>query len=248
MRLPSGLTFGLDGAARPGHLRAAVQGSAPPPRKGPRDERGASPRAVFALPRPWTASPSLSPWPRCRCNHAPGPGLPGLPLLPHTARNALGRAAHSADTVSIPARYSRARTRPPTPGRSLRSSSSSRPGSASSTVSPSGLSIAEATFASQRFDATPIEHVTRGPTASRSRALMRRPTSSAPSRAPRTQHDLRDVVPRTVGQGAHTPDLERPRVRRLHPLRRRLGTPTAGYSMTGIFASQSSFKPGSRMN
>ena len=43
--------------------------------------------------------------------------------------------------------------------------------------------------------------------------------------------------------------FERPRVRRLHPLRRSLGTPSAGYSMTGIFASQSSFEPPtSRMN
>ena len=39
--------------------------------------------------------------------------------------------------TEMPARRSRARTRPPTPGRSSRSSASRRPGSASSTVSPS---------------------------------------------------------------------------------------------------------------
>ena len=124
--------------------------------------------------------------------------------LPHTARSALGRAAHSADTVSMPARCSRARTRAPTPGRSSRSRLSSRPGSALSTVSPSGLSIAEATFASHRLDATPIEHVTRGPTAARSRALMRRPTSSGPSRAPSTQHSSSTEHTASIGSSAFT--------------------------------------------
>ena len=62
-------------------------------------------------------------------------------------------------------------------------------------------------------------------------------------------HNLRHVVPRAVGQCAHPPELERPRVRRLDALSRRLGIPGAGYSMTGIFASQSSFEPPtSRMN
>ena len=68
----------LDRGARPGHLRAAVQGSAPPPCKGPRDERGASPvchrRSSPALDR----IPFL-PRSRCRCNHAPWPGLSGCP-------------------------------------------------------------------------------------------------------------------------------------------------------------------------
>ena len=79
-----------------------------------------------------------------------------------------------------------------------------RPGSASSTVNPSGLSIAEATFASHRFGATPIEHVTRGPTASRSYALMRRPTSSARSRAPSTQHSSSTEHTASIGSSAFT--------------------------------------------
>ena len=71
---------GLTPARAAGHLPVAVQGLPPPLRAGPRDERGASPRVGFALPRPWTASTSLSPAPAvaitCRGRGFPSPLSP----------------------------------------------------------------------------------------------------------------------------------------------------------------------------
>ena len=61
--LPDLRSRGVDGAARPGHLRVAVRGSAPPPRKG-QETNVAPPSPCHSRPpRPWTASP-----------FSPGPG------------------------------------------------------------------------------------------------------------------------------------------------------------------------------
>ena len=66
----------VDGAARPGHLRVAVRGSAPPPRKG-QETNVAPPSPCHSRSSPALDRIPFPPRSRCRCNHAPGPGLSG---------------------------------------------------------------------------------------------------------------------------------------------------------------------------
>ena len=81
--------------------------------------------------------------------------------FPQTARRRVGSERQRSETDTMPHRERRVRIRPPTPGKSVSSSSSRDPGKSSgrSTVKPSALSMAEAILASHRFGAQPIEHV-----------------------------------------------------------------------------------------
>ena len=74
--LPGLRSCGLDCTARAGHLRAAVQGSAPPPRKG-QETNVAPPSPCHSRSSPALDRIPFLPRSRCRCNHASGPGLSG---------------------------------------------------------------------------------------------------------------------------------------------------------------------------
>ena len=100
---------GLTPARAAGHLPAAVQGLPPPLRAGPRDECGASPRVGFALPRPWTASTSLSPAPAvaitCRGRGFPSPLSPvARPWKPQGAQGGaqMARPVHHTTSARRP--------------------------------------------------------------------------------------------------------------------------------------------------
>ena len=94
--LPGLRSRGVDGAARPGHLRAAVRGSAPPPRKG-QETNVAPPSPCHSRSSPALDRIPFLPRSRCRCNHAPGPGLSGWTLhLPRIRRTRPLRRLYAA--------------------------------------------------------------------------------------------------------------------------------------------------------